>query len=61
MRNDANSSPASKLIESSVLLCVLLCGHPPLDLGIVEVAFILGSLGISRIKRRHSFVWIVGS
>jgi hypothetical protein len=47
----------NKLVESSILLR----GHPPRDLGVVEVAFILGSLGISCIKRTHSDVWIVAN
>mmetsp|Transcript_23074 Transcript_23074/g.34947 ORF Transcript_23074/g.34947 Transcript_23074/m.34947 type:complete len:118 (+) Transcript_23074:153-506(+) len=44
-----------KLVESTVLLG----GHPPLDLSIVEVAFIFGSLGISCIHWRHTGIGII--
>lgn len=51
-----SNSPVStnKLVESSILLR----GHPPLDLSIVEVTFFFSSLGINRIEWRHTGVGI---
>lgn len=47
--------PPIKLIESSGMLC----GHPALDLGIVEVTFVLCSFGIGCMLGRQTDVRIV--